>query len=43
MLNEQELRNLIDVERKRNECILDEDARRCHRGFILGLEAALND
>jgi len=43
MLTEEELRKLIEVEKDRNQYILDEEACERHRQFILGLECALND
>jgi len=43
LLSELELRNLIEMEKDKNQYIIDREACERHRQFILGLECVLND
>jgi len=43
MLSEEETKQLIEMEKERNDMIVDEDAREKHRQFILGMECVYNE
>ena len=43
MLSEDEVRNIIAMEKARLESLVDPDSIMCSRAFICGLECVLND
>lgn len=43
MLNEEETKQLIEMEKERNYMIVDEHARELHRQYILGMECVYDE
>jgi len=43
LLNDFEIRNIIQIQREQLECIVDPVERKCCGAFIAGLECALNE